>query len=183
MLLSYFYSLRNFNKAIFRSLCCFSSVLCFHFLLAFKNGSGTRGWKRTLSLSLSAFNRVARSSSEKKTFWKIKISAENDVVIYLWLNPLLIKRLQWHLAEIPQNVQKVSFWQTPAEHTRCFVWQVRAKIIELISPEKITYEFEPEVWSFSKIAKTWNMSPRLSEHSCSKHLEKKDTFVIAPKLT
>ena len=62
--------MRNFNKAIFWSLCCFSSVLCFHFLLAFKNGSGTGSWIRTLSLSLPAFNRVAR---RKQTFWKRKI--------------------------------------------------------------------------------------------------------------
>ena len=99
---------------------------------------------------------------------------------------MVITGLQWQWAG---NPQKLSFWQKPAEHTRCFVWQVRATIIEFISPEKITNEFEPKVRSFSKILKTchqglvtivavstWNRKRHLSLHQNQRRHEQMIMF-------
>ena len=149
-------------------------MLCFHFLLAFKTGSGTGGWMRTLSLSLPAFNRVAR---RKENVLKNKIFSRKRCCDLIMTESVLDKRTTKAIGWNSTESEKFKLLVETNRTYTLLCLEGPSKNYRTHLTRKKTYEFQPKVRSFSKIAKTchqdwvtivavstWNRKRHLSLH-------------------
>ena len=133
----------------------FALFLCFHIVLASKNGSGSGARKRTLSLSLPAFIKVARSSSEKNVL-KSEIFKKKRRFDLIWTECVVDERTTMAIGWTPAKSEKFKYSAKINRKYTLLCLQARAKFTEFISREEMTYGIKPNVKSFPNLAKTHN---------------------------